>query len=86
MTDQRWKRQKGTKIGSPTANESSGAEEVGDQKRGMEGFPVEVIGNILSHVANVKDVVRASMTCRKWREALRHLHTLQGPMLGSFLL
>ncbi|CAK9260070.1 unnamed protein product [Sphagnum jensenii] len=77
MTDQRWKRQKGTKIGSQTANESRGAEEVGDQKGGMEGFPVEMIGNILSHVANVKDVVRASMTCRKWREALRHLHTLQ---------
>ncbi len=38
---------------------------------------MEVIGNILSHVANVKDVVKASMTCRKWRETLRHLHTLQ---------
>jgi hypothetical protein len=31
----------------------------------MEGFPVEVIGQILSHVGDVKDVVRASMTCRK---------------------
>ncbi len=70
------------------ANEESGAVAAAGERerRGMEGFPVEVIGNILSHVANVKDVVRASMTCRKWREALRHLHTLQGPMLGSFLL
>jgi hypothetical protein len=43
----------------------------------MEGFPVELIGNILSHVVNVKDVVRVSMTCRKWRLELRYLHTLQ---------
>jgi hypothetical protein len=82
MTDhQQQKRQKITNSCSQTANESGGAEEVGDQESGIEGFPVEVIGNILSHVANVKDVVRASWTCRKWRVALRHylhtLHTLQ---------
>jgi len=43
----------------------------------MEGFPVELVGNILSHVVNLKDVVRVSMACRKWRLALRYLHTLQ---------
>ncbi|KAG6551417.1 hypothetical protein Mapa_007063 [Marchantia paleacea] len=43
----------------------------------MEGLPVEVIGNILSHLAAARDVVIASATCRKWREAVRrHLHTL----------
>ncbi len=44
---------------------------------GMEEFPVEVIGKILSHIAAVEQVVRASGTCRKWREAARnHLLTL----------
>ncbi len=44
----------------------------------MEGLPIEVIGNILSHVADVKDVAMASWTCRKWRLASRHhLHTLR---------
>jgi len=77
MTDQRWKRQKGSTSGSQTKTESGGAEEVGHQERGIERFPVEVIGNILSHIGNVKDVVRASWTCRRWRVALRHhLHTL----------
>ncbi|CAM6050474.1 unnamed protein product [Sphagnum compactum] len=43
----------------------------------MEGFPVHVRVNILSHFADVQDVVRASWTCRKWRAAFRHLHTLR---------
>ncbi|KAK7267975.1 hypothetical protein RIF29_20656 [Crotalaria pallida] len=43
----------------------------------MEHLPVEVIGNILSHLGSARDVVIASATCRKWREAWRsHLHTL----------
>ncbi|KAI9090789.1 hypothetical protein K1719_028642 [Acacia pycnantha] len=43
----------------------------------MESLPVEVIGNILSHVESARDVVIASTTCKKWREAWRnHLHTL----------
>jgi len=82
MTDQCGKRQKkGRGSCSQTANHESGRgaeEEVGDEeRRGIEGFPVGVIGKILSHVGDVKDVVRASMTCRKWREALRHLYTLR---------
>lgn len=44
---------------------------------GMEYLPVEVIGNILSRLGAARDVVIASATCRKWREAWRdHLHTL----------
>jgi hypothetical protein len=70
MTDQCGKRQKkGRGSCSQTANRESGrgAEEVGGEEKrgGMEGFPVEVIGQILSHVGDVKDVVRASLTCRK---------------------
>ncbi|CAM6101447.1 unnamed protein product [Calypogeia fissa] len=43
----------------------------------MDGLPVEVIGNILSHLGAARDVVVASAACRKWREAVRrHLHTL----------
>ncbi|URD82359.1 F-box LRR-repeat protein [Musa troglodytarum] len=43
----------------------------------MEHLPVEVIGDILSHIGTARDVVVASATCRKWREACRkHLHTL----------
>jgi len=43
----------------------------------MESLPVEVIGIILSHLAAARDVMIASATCRKWREATRkHLHTL----------
>ncbi|KAK2454762.1 hypothetical protein P8452_02124 [Trifolium repens] len=43
----------------------------------MENLPVEVIGNILSHLGSARDVVIASSTCKKWREAWRcHLHTL----------
>ncbi|KAF7818785.1 F-box/LRR-repeat protein [Senna tora] len=43
----------------------------------MEHLPVEVIGNILSHVGSARDVVIASATCKKWREAwCNHLHTL----------
>lgn len=38
---------------------------------------MEVIGNILSRLGAARDVVIASATCRKWREACRkHLHTL----------
>ncbi|KAJ6717229.1 hypothetical protein OIU74_009701 [Salix koriyanagi] len=38
---------------------------------------VEVIGNILSRLGGARDVVIASATCRKWREAwCKHLHTL----------
>ncbi|XP_057512280.1 F-box/LRR-repeat protein At1g67190-like [Actinidia eriantha] len=43
----------------------------------MENLPVEVIGNILSWLGAARDVVMASTTCRKWREAWKnHLHTL----------
>lgn len=43
----------------------------------MEYLPVEVIGNILSCLGAARDVVIASATCRKWREAWKnHLHTL----------
>ncbi|CAH8360615.1 unnamed protein product [Eruca vesicaria subsp. sativa] len=43
----------------------------------MDHLPVEVIGNILSRLRGARDVVIASATCRKWREAYRkHLHTL----------
>ncbi|OIV90399.1 hypothetical protein TanjilG_10699 [Lupinus angustifolius] len=43
----------------------------------MENLPVEVIGNILSHLGSARDVVIASATCKKWREAWRsHLQTL----------
>ncbi|XP_019158398.1 PREDICTED: F-box/LRR-repeat protein At1g67190-like [Ipomoea nil] len=43
----------------------------------MEYLPVEVIGNILSRLGAARDVVVASASCRKWREAWRnHLHTL----------
>ncbi|KAE8705801.1 F-box/LRR-repeat protein [Hibiscus syriacus] len=43
----------------------------------MEHLPIEVIGNILSRLEDARDVVIASMACRKWREAYRiHLHTL----------
>jgi len=79
MAEQQRKRQKTTRErGSRAADlELEEAEEGGDQK-GMEGFSLAVIGNILSHLDDVKDMVRASMTCWKWRVALRHhLHTLQ---------
>ncbi|KAI3688106.1 hypothetical protein L1987_81814 [Smallanthus sonchifolius] len=43
----------------------------------MDRLPVEVVGNILSHLRAARDVVIASTTCRKWREAcLNHLHML----------
>ncbi|KAL2899718.1 hypothetical protein RDABS01_024800 [Bienertia sinuspersici] len=43
----------------------------------MDDLPVEVIGNILSQLGAAKDVVVASATCRKWRDAWRnHLHSL----------
>ncbi|CAO2824047.1 unnamed protein product [Amaranthus hypochondriacus] len=43
----------------------------------MDDLPVEVIGNILSKLGAVRDVVLASATCRKWLEAWRnHMHSL----------
>lgn len=43
----------------------------------MEHVPVEVVGNILSRLGAARDVVIASATCRKWRDAFRkHLHSL----------
>ncbi|KAK8473614.1 hypothetical protein PHAVU_001G189500 [Phaseolus vulgaris] len=43
----------------------------------MDHLPVEVIGNILSLLGSARDVVVASATCKKWREAWRsHLHSL----------
>ncbi|KAH9619406.1 hypothetical protein KSS87_002183 [Heliosperma pusillum] len=43
----------------------------------MKNLPSEVIGNILSRVGVARDVVLASATCRKWRDAFRnHLHSL----------
>ncbi|CAL0333973.1 unnamed protein product [Lupinus luteus] len=43
----------------------------------MDQLPVEVIGNILSHLSAARDVIIASATCRKWRQACcKHLHTL----------
>ncbi|XP_076960833.1 F-box/LRR-repeat protein At1g67190-like [Bidens hawaiensis] len=43
----------------------------------MDRLPVEVIGNILSHLRAARDVVIASTTCKKWREACdKHLHML----------
>ncbi|KAE8733055.1 F-box/LRR-repeat protein [Hibiscus syriacus] len=43
----------------------------------MEQLPVEVIGNILSRFGGARDVIIASTTCKKWREACRkHLHAL----------
>lgn len=43
----------------------------------MDHLPIEVIGNILSRLGAARDVVIASATCRKWREACwKHLHTL----------
>lgn len=43
----------------------------------MDNLPVEVVGNILSLIGAARDIVIASATCRKWREACKkHLHTL----------
>lgn len=43
----------------------------------MEHLPVEVIGNIFSQLGGARNVVVASATCKKWREAFnKHLHTL----------
>ncbi|GKV31807.1 hypothetical protein SLEP1_g40472 [Rubroshorea leprosula] len=43
----------------------------------MEHLPVEVIGDILSHLRTALDVVVASATCKKWREAFQYyLHSL----------
>ncbi|CAM8913430.1 unnamed protein product [Rhodiola kirilowii] len=49
----------------------------------MDDIPVEVIGNILSRLGDARDIVIASVTCRKWREAYRkHLHTLSFNSVG----
>ncbi|XP_010554957.1 PREDICTED: F-box/LRR-repeat protein At1g67190-like [Tarenaya hassleriana] len=43
----------------------------------MENLPVELIGNILSHLDNARDVVIASTTSKRWREAYHHhLHQI----------
>lgn len=43
----------------------------------MESLPVEVIGNILNRLGPAREVVVASATCKKWREAWKyHLHSL----------
>ncbi|GJY56468.1 F-box/LRR-repeat protein-like protein [Tanacetum coccineum] len=43
----------------------------------MDHIPVEVIGNILSHLRAARDVVIASTTCKKWRTACHnYLHML----------
>ncbi|VFQ74474.1 unnamed protein product [Cuscuta campestris] len=52
-----------------------------DSKRSGEGpaekLPLEVIEDILSRVRIALDVIRASVTCKMWREAYcKHLHTL----------
>ncbi len=69
-------------MANKVANELEVEEEAGDDQNkrsvGIDGFPVQVIGNTLSRLDDVKDVVRASWTCKKWRAALHHhLHTLQ---------
>jgi hypothetical protein len=87
MTGQRGKRCKGSnsnsnQVANKVAKELGVEEEAGDDQKkrsvGIKRFPVQVIGNILSRFDDVKDVVRASWTCKKWRAALHHhLHTLQ---------
>ncbi|WCJ34320.1 F-box/RNI-like superfamily protein [Euphorbia peplus] len=43
----------------------------------MEHLPVEVVGNILSHLQDARDVLIASTTCKKWHQAWRfHLRSL----------
>ncbi|CAJ2632367.1 unnamed protein product [Trifolium pratense] len=43
----------------------------------MENFPVEVIGIILSHLGSARDIVIASLTCKKWKDAWHnYLHAL----------
>lgn len=43
----------------------------------VDKLPLEIIGDILSRVEVARDVIRASLTRRKWREAYRkHLHAL----------
>ncbi|CAM8913428.1 unnamed protein product [Rhodiola kirilowii] len=49
----------------------------------MDDIPVEVIGNILSGLGDARDIVNASATCSKWREAYhKHLHTLSFDSVG----
>ncbi|KAK2364368.1 hypothetical protein P8452_67343 [Trifolium repens] len=43
----------------------------------MENLPVEVIGMVLSNLGSARDIVIASLTCKKWKDAWHnHLHTL----------
>lgn len=43
----------------------------------MDSLPIEVVGNILSHIASAREIAIASATCKKWRQAARHhLHRL----------
>jgi hypothetical protein len=53
---------------------------------GMEEFPVEVIGTILSHIAAVEQVVRASGTCRKWERQRAIICSLSDATAGSVRL
>jgi hypothetical protein len=69
-------------VAKKVAKELGVEEEAGDDQNkksvGIEGFPVQVIGSILSRFDVVKAVVRVSWTGKKWRAALHHhLHTLQ---------
>ncbi|CAK9200560.1 unnamed protein product [Sphagnum troendelagicum] len=82
MTDQRWKRQKGTKIGSQKANESRGAEEVGDQKRGTAVIAwLSHTGESLRHLTYEVPMATLNVNmlerCGKMRylESLRLRHT-----------
>ncbi|VFQ74476.1 unnamed protein product [Cuscuta campestris] len=50
-------------------------------KRSWEGpvekLPLEILGDILSRVRVARDVIKASLTCKKWREAYcKHLRAL----------
>jgi hypothetical protein len=72
MTGQRGKRCKGSnsnRVPNKVAKELGVEEEAGDDQKkisvGIEGFPVQVIGNILSRLDDVEYVVRASWTCKK---------------------
>ncbi|RAL45675.1 hypothetical protein DM860_009539 [Cuscuta australis] len=51
----------------------------------LEKLPLELIGEILSRVRVAGFVIRASLTCKKWREAyLKHLHTLSFASLDDY--
>jgi hypothetical protein len=61
MTDQQWKKRKGNISSIQTTIESGGVKEVGHQERGIEAISSRSEwATFLSHITNVKDVVRAS--------------------------